>query len=90
MKLVKLSDIFNREQAKELKKILEEAKRKKRDPLELTDEFKQLFSKWESDLIAKEILPDYLAYAFAFVLSKAGYDKAINELNMIIAEGEKK
>lgn len=90
MKLVKLSDIFNREQAKELKKVLEEAKRRKRDPLELTDEFKQIFSKWESDLIAKEILPDYLAYAFAFVLSKTGYDKAINELNIIIAEGEKK
>jgi len=90
VKLVKLSDIFNREQAKELKKVLEEAKRRKRDPLELTDEFKQIFSKWESDLIAKEILPDYLAYAFAFVLSKTGYDKAINELNIIIAEGEKK
>lgn len=89
VKTAKLLEIFNKEQAKELKNILVEAKRKNIDPLELTDVFKQFFSKWESGLMSKEILHDYLAYAFAFALSKAGYDKAINELNMIIAEGEK-
>jgi hypothetical protein len=79
-----LAEIFSKEQAKELKKILEEAKRKGKDPLELTDVFRQTFAKWEKDLTAKEILPDYLAYAFAWTLSRYGYDKAIVELNKII------
>lgn len=80
-----LGEIFSKEQAKELKKILEEAKRKGKDPLELTDVFRQTFAKWEKDLTAKEILPDYLAYAFAWTLSKYGYDKALVELNKIIS-----
>jgi hypothetical protein len=49
MRQVPISDIFNKEQAKELKKILEEAKRKNLDPLELTDVFKQTFAKWKGD-----------------------------------------
>jgi hypothetical protein len=81
-----LGEIFNKEQAKELKKILEEAKRKGKDPLELTDVFRQTFAKWEKELTAKEILPDYLAYAFALTLSRIGYDKALIELNKIIGE----
>jgi len=85
MKKVPISEIFNKEQAKELKNILEEAKRKNLDPLELTDVFKQTFAKWEKDLLEREILPDYLAYAFAYTLSKSGYDRAINELNKIIS-----
>jgi hypothetical protein len=85
MKKVSVSEIFNKEQAKELKKILEEAKRKNLDPLELTDVLKQTFSKWEGDLLEREILPDYLAYAFAYALSQTGYDRAINELNKIIS-----
>jgi hypothetical protein len=83
-----LGEIFNKEQAKELKKILEEAKRKNLDPLELTDVFKQTFAKWRGDLLEKEILPDYLAYAFAYVLSQTGYDRAINELNKIISSNK--
>jgi hypothetical protein len=85
---VPISEIFNKEQAKELKKILEEAKRKNLDPLELTDVFKQTFAKWKGDLLEKEILPDYLAYAFAYVLSQTGYDRAINELNKIISSNK--
>jgi|GEM_PF-3034163 len=90
LRYASLEEIFTKEQAKELKKILKEAKEKKRDPLELVDVFKQLFSKWEQDLMAKEIYPDYLAYAFSFVLSKVGYDRALFELDKIIHAKEKK
>jgi len=73
-------EIFNKDQRKELSKFLKEKKDK--PPLELTDDFKTLFKKWEKDLLEKGILPDYLAYAFAYQLSRVGYDRMIHELKL--------
>lgn len=74
-----LQEIFTKEQRKELKKFLKD--KKDIPPLELSRELKPLFKKWEKDLLAKGILPDFLAYAFAYQLSRVGYDRMILELS---------
>ncbi len=76
---VPLDKIFTKEQRKELKKFLKE--KKSTDPMELTVELKTLFRKWGDDLRERGILPDYLAYAFAYQLSRVGYDRMIFELS---------
>ena len=78
-KYLSLQEIFNKEQRKELKKFLK--KNKGKPPSELTPELKKLFNKWKEDLLSKNILPDYLAYAFTYILSRYGYDKVIFELS---------
>ena len=79
---IPITEIFTDEQKKELKKFLKEHKHER--PLELTGELKKLFGKWKEDLIRKGILPDFLAYAFAFKLSQVGYDRMIDELSKVI------
>lgn len=67
-----LSEILNKEQLKELKKLINELEKKKIKPLdvEYVKSLRELFKKYESDLIAKKVLPDYLAYAIAFKISQ--------------------
>ncbi len=79
MRHISLDEIFDKEQRKKLKKFLKEHKGE--DPMELTGKFKEMFREWEKDLLKKGILPDYLAYAFAYQLSKFGYEKVIHELS---------
>jgi hypothetical protein len=76
---VTLDIIFTKEQRKELKNFL--IGKKGTDPMELTEELKTLFRKWEKDLLEKGILPDYLAYAITYQLSRVGYDRMIFELS---------
>jgi hypothetical protein len=70
---VKLTDILTTEQLKALDVILKEMYRDGiRDPLstEFTGTLKTLFGGWKDDLEKKGVLPDYLAYAVAFMISQ--------------------
>lgn len=78
----KLSEIFNREQRKELKEFVK--KHKGEDPIELTKKLRLLFGKWREDLRNKGILSDYLAYAFAYQWKKFGSDRVIHELKKVL------
>lgn len=75
-----LKEIFSRPQAKELIKFLRDRKNAKRNPMDMTDDFKTMFRKWEHDLMKKGVLPDYLAYAFAYQLMRAGTERILAEL----------
>lgn len=67
-----IEQILTKPQLKELKRLIIENKKKGLKPLdtEYTNSLKELFKKYEKDLLAKEILPDYLAYAVAHLISK--------------------
>ncbi len=66
-----LSEKLTSEQIKELRETVKELRKKKIAPLdpEFTKALKELFRKYESELIKKEIHPDYLAYMVSFILS---------------------
>jgi DNA-binding protein H-NS len=70
--VVSLPEIFTKEQLKELMKLVEDKKKRKINPLstEYIKNLKELFGKWERELIEKGIYPDYLVYAVAFTISK--------------------
>jgi hypothetical protein len=69
---VSLEEILTKEQLKELRNLVEEKKKKKVNPLspEYTMQLKELFRKYEKELLKKGVLPDYLAYAVAFRISQ--------------------
>ncbi|MFQ6056163.1 MAG: hypothetical protein ACE5KE_00340 [Methanosarcinales archaeon] len=78
--VVSIRDILTKEQINELEKFLK--KKKSTPPLELTQDFKKLFRKWEKELKEKGVLPDYLAYVIAWYVDKVGYDRALLELKL--------
>jgi len=80
MKFLSMKEIFTRPQARELIKFLKDRKNAKRNPMDMTGDFKTMFRKWEDDLMKKGILPDYLAYAFAYQLQRAGLERMLAEL----------
>jgi len=78
----KLSEIFNSEQRKKLKKFIRE--HEDEDPMELTKKLKEMFGEWKEDLEKKGLLPDYLAYAFAYQWKRFGSDRVIHELRKVL------
>jgi len=77
-KEVSIADILNKEQRAELRRFL--GQNKDKSPMDLTGDLKQLFGKWREDLEGKGVLPEYLAYAFAFKLSEVGMNEMIDLL----------
>jgi hypothetical protein len=67
-----LDQLFTKEQLKEVKKLIEENKKRKLKPYdsEYTRRLRELFRKWDSQLMQKGVLPDYLAYAVAYKISQ--------------------
>lgn len=72
MRQVALNEILTKEQIKELEKYIDSQRKKGLEPLdtEFIKGLKMLFGQWEKDLLAKEVLPDYLAYAVAHLISR--------------------
>lgn len=68
-----------RNNVKKIKAFLDE--HKKEDPCELTGKLKEMFSEWREELEEKGVLPEYLAYAFAYKLKQFGYDRMMFELS---------
>jgi hypothetical protein len=70
VRVVRLSEILTKNQIDELIDLVK--KKKGIDPtsFEFTKELKELFKKYEKHFLERGILPDYLAYAVAFQLSK--------------------
>lgn len=77
MRQVLLSEILTKKQIEEFKEYVYNQTEKGLKPLdtEFIKGLKSLFGQWEEDLLAKEILPDYLAYAVAHIIYKKGGGK---------------
>jgi len=85
MKFISIEEIFGLftpSQRKEVLKVLKESRGK--PPEELTKNLKEVFRKYDFVLIPRGIYPEYLAYAFSYVLSQVGLERAINELERVI------
>lgn len=74
MRQVALGDILTKEQIEELRKYVNSQLKKGLKPLdtEFTNGLKVLFNQWKDDLLSKEVLPDYLAYVVAYMISRRG------------------
>jgi hypothetical protein len=77
---VSYSEIFTKEQSRELADFLKRKQKEKASPYDIINGLSEMFSRWRADLEAKGILPEYLAYALALMVAIHGYDRVMFEL----------
>lgn len=82
MEVKELGEILTEEQIEELIKLVKSKREVEPTSFEFTKELRELFKKYEKELLAKEIYPDYLAYAVAFALSKLPFEGRIQVLKI--------
>lgn len=66
----RLGEILTSTQIKELKKLVKENIKSDPTSHDFIMKLRELFDKWKKELLSKEVDPNYLAYAFAYSLSK--------------------
>lgn len=82
VRYLRLSEILTEDQIKELIRLVKEKKKIEPTSFEFTTQLRELFKKYEKELLEKGILPDYLAYAVAFLLSKFPVEARISFLKI--------
>jgi hypothetical protein len=85
-KIVRISEILTKNQIDELIELVKKKKGIEPTSLEFTKELKELFRKHEKYLLERGILPDYIAYAIAFQLSKI---PEVSRIDILKIEKEK-
>ena len=87
-----ISAILTKEQMKEVKKQIEINKKKKLNPTdaEYTRTLREMFRKWDKELMEKGVLPDFLAYWMSYKISQnpvaftSALSKAIKDYKKVV------
>lgn len=87
-----ISAILTKEQMKEVKKQIEENKKRKLNPTdsEYTRTLREMFRKWDKQLMEKGVLPDFLAYWMSYKISQnpeaftSALSKAIKDYKKVV------